>query len=92
MADAGDAFKKGDVMDKLGDEVQKMMRENDALKDPNRRDDDTDSEHDSSDEDNVRGDAVVFIPAIDVGSHFIDVNPPEEIEFNDVQGHLVAQF
>lgn len=62
------------------------------MEDPNRKDDDTESEHDSSDEDNVGKDSIIFETAIDVGSHFIDVTPSEEIEFNDVNGNLVAQF
>ena len=92
MADAGDAYKGGDVMDKLGNEMKEMVNENMRLADPDHKNDDTDSEKDSSDSDNPRDDDFTFVSAIDVGSHFIDVNPSEELEFNDVQGHLVAQF
>lgn len=79
-------------MEKLGDEMTQLVRDKEKMNDPNRRDDDTESDKDSSDEDNVGKDSITFISAIDVGSHFIDVLPAEEIEFNDVQGHLVAQF
>jgi hypothetical protein len=92
MADAGDVYKKGDVMDQLGDEMKKLMDDKKAMQDANRKDDDTESEHDSSDEDNVKADAITFISAIDVGSHFIDVSPSEEIVFDNVEGHLVAKF
>jgi hypothetical protein len=92
MADAGDVYKQGDVMEKLGDEMRQMIEDKKKMIDPNHKNDDTDSEKDSSDEDNVKENDITFISAIDVGSHFIDVNPAEEIEFNDVQGHLVAQF
>ena len=92
MADAGDVYKAGDVMDKLGDEMKQMVQDKMDMQDPNHRDDDTESEKDSSDEDDVKKDDITFISAIDVGSHFIDVNPAEEITFNDVGGHLVAQF
>jgi hypothetical protein len=92
MTDASDIFKKGDVMEKLGNEMKQMVEDKKAMQDPNHRDDDTESEKDSSDEDDVKADAITFISAIDVGSHFIDVTPAEEIVFNDHNGHLVAQF
>jgi len=93
MADAGDVYKQGDVMDRMGEELQQMVKDKLAMRDPNHRNDDTDSEKDSSsDSENPKEDDVTFISAIDVGSHFIDVNPSEEIVFNDVEGHLVAQF
>jgi hypothetical protein len=69
-----------------------MVADKKAMQDPNHRDDDTDSEKDSSDSENPNEDDITFISAIDVGSHFIDVNPAEEIVFNDYNGHLVAQF
>jgi len=80
-------------MDRMGEELQQMVKDKLAMRDPNHRNDDTDSEKDSSsDSENPKEDDVTFISAIDVGSHFIDVNPSEEIVFNDVEGHLVAQF
>jgi hypothetical protein len=92
MADATDAFKRGDVMNNLKDEMKQMVMDKKAMEDQNYKNDDTESENDSSDEDNVKVDDIVFKSAIDVGSHFIDVLPENEIVFNDVQGHLVAQF
>ena len=47
--------------------------------DPHRKED-SDSEL-SSDEDNGRANNFTFISAIDVGSHFVDVSPSDELKF-----------
>ena len=90
MADAGDVYKKADVDAKLAEHIKQMVADKEAMKDPNHKNNDTDSDKDSSDETDVKEDSIMFTTAIDVGSHFIDVSPAEEIEFNDVQGHQVA--
>ena len=82
MADASDVFKRGDVMDKLEDELKTMVEDKKKMMDPKHKNDDTESEEDSSDEENKGGNSITFISAIDVGSHFIDVNPTEELIFN----------
>jgi hypothetical protein len=92
MADAGDVYAKGDVMGALGDEMAKMVEEKKKMMDPNHIDDETSSEEDSSDQENVKAGDITFISAIDVGSHFIDVNPHEELKFQNFNGSLVAQF
>ena len=79
MADNTDEYKKADVMNKLGNEVQEMMEANKKMIDPNRRDDDTDSSH-SDDSENCSD--FTFVSALDVGSHFIDVEPSSELVFN----------
>ena len=81
MADASGAFTQGDVMNKLGGEVEQLMRDKEAMKDPNRKEASDSEEDSSSDDDRAGKDGITFISAIDVGSHFIDVSPSEEIEF-----------
>jgi hypothetical protein len=81
MADASDIYKKGDVMGKLGDEMNEMVREKAKMMDPNHKNDDTESEEDSSDGENHQANEHTFVSAIDVGSHFIDVTPEEELKF-----------
>lgn len=56
--------------------------------DPNREED-TESSEDS--DGNVhRANQYTFISAIDVGSHFIDVNPDDELQFNNLEGNLFS--
>lgn len=90
MADAGDVYKKGDVMEKLGEEMRQLIEDKKKMADANHKNDDTESEDNDSDHEHKVGSSTTFISAIDVGSHFIDVNPSNEIEFNNVQGNLVA--
>ena len=92
MADAGNVYKGGDVMEKLGDEMKQLVEEKKAFLDPNHKNDDTESEEDSSDEDALKKDGITFISHIGVGSHFIDVNPHNELVFNVHEGNFVAQF
>jgi len=91
MADAGDVYKKGDVMTALESDMKNMVEEKKKMMDPNHRNDDTESEEDSSDsEGGGKKDADhFFVSAIDVGSHFIDV-PIEELVFNNFEGSLLA--
>ena len=91
MADAGDVYKKADPEKALAAEFNRQKTELNRLKDPNHNNDDTETESDSSDNDFKAG-AITFISAIDVGSHFVDCTPSEEIEFQNTQGHLVSQF
>jgi len=44
MADATDEYKKADVMNKLGDEMAQIHADKKAMIDPNRKDDDTESD------------------------------------------------
>lgn len=69
-----------------------MVEDKKAMMDPNHKNDDTDSEEASSDEENHQANEHTFISAIDVGSHFIDVNPEEELIFNSYEGTLMTQF
>ena len=75
MADASDVYNKGDVLNKMGDALLEMHEDKKKMMDPNHKDDDTESEENSSDEENHQANEHTFISAIDVGSHFIDVNP-----------------
>ena len=52
MADASDVYTKGDVMNQLGGEMQKMVEDKKAMMDPNHKNDDTESDEASSDEEN----------------------------------------
>ena len=86
---------KGDVMGKLGAEVEQMAIEKAKMMDPNHRNDDTESEEDSSDAENQVASSYTFKSAIDVGSHFIDVstaNNKEELLFEKIQGGLFTSF
>ena len=82
-------YKKGDTMHALGEEMKNMVEEQKKLIDKERKDDDSDHSDDSS-EDGAAS-QWLFTSAIDVGSHFIDVNPSNQIEFNTIEGgHLSA--
>ena len=71
-----------------------MVEDQKKMVDPNRNDadsDDDDSEH-SSDEDG-KANEFTFKSAIDVGSHFIDINTAqEELSFQSFEGNLISQF
>lgn len=69
-----------------------MVEDNKKMLDPNHRNDDTESEEDSSDMEAHKEGNITFISAIDVGSHFIDVNPSAELVFNNIEGTLMATF
>ena len=76
MADASDIYKKGDAMNALKDQMAAMVEEQKGMVDPNHVDDDSDKEeHSSSEEEGHQANEFTFTSAIDVGSHFIDVNP-----------------
>ena len=68
-----------------------MVEEQKKLMDPNAEpDSDDNSDGDSSEDGQPKH---LFTSAIDVGSHFIDVTPSNELEFRKVEGgHLVAEF
>ena len=68
-----------------------MVEEQKDLIDKDRVDDDSDNNSDDSSEDGQP--KHLFTSAIDVGSHFIDVTPSNELEFTFREGgHLVAEF
>ena len=55
------------------------------------REEDTESSEDS--DGNIhKANQYTFISAIDVGSHFIDVNPDDELRFDNLDGNLFSQF
>jgi hypothetical protein len=75
MADASEVYKKSDTMNKMEGEMKRMVEDQKAMIDPNRRDDDSEnSSEQSSDEEGSQANEFTFISAIDVGSHFIDIN------------------
>lgn len=92
MADRTKNQPKEHIDDKLGDEMKKMLAEREKMRDPNRKQDDSESDKDSSDDGDVKEGDIVFNAPLDVGSHFIDVTPDEELEFTDAEGTQVAQF
>merc|ERR1711935_1196412 len=82
--------KKGDPMTALGNEMAAMVEDQKNLIDKNYKDDDSGSDNDSSEDGQPK---YLFTSAIDVGSHFIDVNPSDELVFKKVDGgHLIAEF
>ena len=67
-----DYTKKGDAMQALEGEMKRMVEEQKQFIDKNRKEDHSDDEDEhSGDEDIVN--EFVFISALDVGSHFINV-------------------
>ncbi len=77
-------------MNALKHEFQRLIEDQKKLLDPHRKDD-SDSEL-SSDEDHGRANHFTFISAIDVGSHFVDVSPSDELKFQEFQGSYFSQF
>lgn len=69
--------------------MKNMVEEQKKLIDKERRDDDSDRDDEDSSEDGGPGD-FVFESAIDVGSHFIDVTPGNELTFQKFEGHLIS--
>lgn len=69
-----------------------MVDEQKKMVDPNRVDDDSDQDSENSEEDGAQANEFTFKSAIDVGSHFIDVNPSSELVFNNFEGTLAATF
>ena len=82
---------KTDTLNALGNEMQEMVEEQKKLIDADHK---KDSDHEDSDDSSEDGSPkYLFTSAIDVGSHFIDVNPSNELVFNKVDGgHLIAEF
>lgn len=64
-------------MNALGNEMKNMVDEQKGLIDKERQQD-SDEEHDSDSSEDGKS-AFTFTSAIDVGSHFIDVNPNNEL-------------
>jgi len=74
----------------LEEEMKNMVNEQKNLIDKDRKDDDSDHSDDSSEDGNPK---FLFTSAIDVGSHFIDVEPANELEFTKREGgHLMTEF
>jgi hypothetical protein len=71
--------------------MKRMVDEQKGLVDPNHKDDDSENSEDSSGEENNHKE-FTFVSAIDVGSHFIDVNPSNELQFQNMDGSLITQF
>jgi hypothetical protein len=92
MADASDVYKQGDVMDKLQDNMAQMVVDQQKMVDPDYKPDVDSEEEASSDEENHQANEYTFEGAIDVGSHFIDVNPEDQLQFNNYEGTLMTQF
>ena len=80
MADSSDVYKKSDTMNALGDHMKQLVEEQKKMLDPNRNDD-NDSSEESSDDEGAKENQFTFKSAIDVGSHFIDVNPDGQLDF-----------
>jgi hypothetical protein len=83
-------YNKADTMNALGDHMKQLVEEQKKMLDPNRKDDDSSEE--SSDDEGGKENQFTFKSAIDVGSHFIDVNPDGQLDFQQYEGHLLTQF
>jgi len=59
--------------------MQQMVEDQQKLVDPNYKPDVDSEEEASSDEENHQANEFTFVSAIDVGSHFIDVNPEDQL-------------
>jgi hypothetical protein len=91
MTDNLQAYEKADTMNALKGEMEKMVKEQQKMMDPNHKDDSSE-ENSSSDEEGHQANEFTFKSAIDVGSHFIDVDPHEELKFQQFEGHFITQF
>jgi hypothetical protein len=82
------------MADKLDGEMKQMVEDQKKMLDPNRRDDDSSEENEiSSDEEASQANEFTFKSAIDVGSHFIDINvAQDELCFQNFEGNLISQF
>eukprot|EP00355_Strombidium_rassoulzadegani_P004789 CAMPEP_0168625286 /NCGR_PEP_ID=MMETSP0449_2-20121227/9913_1 /TAXON_ID=1082188 /ORGANISM="Strombidium rassoulzadegani, Strain ras09" /LENGTH=159 /DNA_ID=CAMNT_0008666995 /DNA_START=19 /DNA_END=498 /DNA_ORIENTATION=+ len=78
-------------MNALKDEMVKMVDEQKKMIDPNHKDDDSEEEN-SSEEEGHQANQFTFISAIDVGSHFIEINPSNELLFQNLEGNMLTQF
>ena len=69
-----------------------MMEDQKKMMDPHRQEDSDQSSEDSDGEHIAKHPEYIFVSAIDVGSHFIDVNPSEELVFTQFEGNFFTQF
>lgn len=92
MADASDVYKKADTLSKMGDAVKQLVEDQKKMLDQNRKNDDSEnSSENSSDEEGSQANEFTFISAIDVGSHFIDINTAhQELSFQNFEGSLIS--
>jgi hypothetical protein len=67
----------------MGDHVKQLVEDQKKMIDVNRKDEDSENSSEvSSDEEGSQANEFTFISAIDVGSHFIDINTPhQELSF-----------
>ena len=56
------------------------------------REKDSDPEEELSEEEGSKSNEFTFQSAIDVGSHFIDIDPHSELIFREQNGNLISQF
>ena len=81
-----------EIQDEMEGALLDMVEEQKKMIDPNRKDDDSEnSSEQSSEEEGSQANEFTFISAIDVGSHFIDINTTE-LTFTEFEGNLIAQF
>lgn len=52
----------------------------------------SESDNDSSGDEDFEAHAHLFRSSLDVGSHFIDIAPENELVFNNFQGSLLTQL
>lgn len=92
MADASEVYKQSDPLNKMGDAVKQLVEDQKKMIDPNHHDDDSEnSSENSSDEEGSQANEFTFISAIDVGSHFIDINTAhQELSFQNFEGNMIS--
>ena len=77
------------VSDSLADQVDQNLKK---YADKDREDDSDDHQEESSEEEGGKSNEFTFQSAIDVGSHFIDIEPSQELIFQNFEGNLWTQF
>ena len=85
------AYQAADAMNALKGEMENMVKDQLKMVDPDRKDDDSEEEV-SSDEEGHQENQFTFVSAIDVGSHFIDIAPSNELLFQTYEGNFFTQF
>ena len=75
----------------VGDDLVEKVEVNKKYID-NDREEDSDPEDEHSEEEGSKSNEFTFQSAIDVGSHFIDIEPSQELVFQEFEGNLFTQF
>jgi hypothetical protein len=81
-----------DYVKPIGDALAEKVDQNLSKYADKDREVDSDGEHEESEEEGGKSNEFTFQSAIDVGSHFIDISPSQELVFQEFEGNLWTQF